>query len=465
MLPIYFTNTLTRTKAEFVSIKPGQVGFYSCGPTVYDRVTIGNLRAYIFADTIKRVLRRNGYLVNHVVNITDVGHLTDDGDEGEDKLERASGKKGESAWEIAKRYTEMFLADIDQINVLRPEVLPRATDHIAEQIAMNQAIEANGFAYLIDDGLYFDTAKLPSYGQLSGQKAEEKEEGARVAINSQKRNPSDFALWKLSKPDESRQMEWPSPWGVGFPGWHIECSAMGEKYLGVPFDIHSSGIDHIAVHHENELAQTMAARNCLEANVWLHNEFLLIDGGRMGKSLGNAYTLSDITDHGFDPMSYRYFLLQAHYRKQVNFTWEALEGAQNAYRKLKMMISALPGEGKLDEAIESEFLTIVNDDLDTAGALAYLWTYLKSEASDSAKAGLVTLADEVLGLNLRVSSLMEPVMSEDIKVKIDRLLEERKLARENKNFKKSDELRGEIEELSGLTVRDNPDGTQALVRN
>ncbi|NBS70629.1 cysteine--tRNA ligase [bacterium] len=449
-------NTLTRSQDPFTSAKPNAVGMYVCGPTVYGRASIGNLRSYVFADTLRRLFEADGYKVTHVMNITDVGHLTDDASEGDDKMEVAAKKTGETAWDIAKKYTDLFVQDLGKLNIQLPHVMPRATDHIAEQIAMIQAIEEKGMAYRISDGIYFDTAKLPSYGQLSRQPLSEKEEGARIGVNEEKKNPTDFALWKFSSEGEKRQMEWESPWGVGFPGWHIECSAMGEKYLGVPFDIHTGGIDHIAVHHENELAQTDAARGCLEANVWMHNEFLLVDGGKMSKSLGNTYSVDDLTEKGISPRAFRLFLLGAHYRSHLNFTFDAAQAAQNAINNLIDDVRdwAKPSDLHADEASMSAFMDRIRDDLDTAGALAVFWGVVHNDAMPSGvKSATVLKMDEVLGLAL------EDVVARPIKIteEAQKLLDDRARARAAKEWQRSDELRDQLAEL-GYAVEDTAKG-------
>lgn len=454
MISLY--NTLTRSQDTFVPQKPGHVGMYVCGPTVYNRASIGNLRSYVFADTLRRLFEATGNTVTHVMNITDVGHLTDDASEGDDKMEMAAKKTGETAWDIAKKYTDLFVQDLGKLNIELPHVMPRATDHIAEQIAFIQAIEEKGFAYRISDGIYFDTAKLPSYGQLSRQPLAEKEEGARVGVNEEKKNPTDFALWKFSPAGEKRQMEWESPWGVGFPGWHIECSAMGEKYLGVPFDIHTGGIDHIAVHHENELAQTDAARGCLEANVWMHNEFLLVDGGKMSKSLGNTYSLDDLAEKGISPRAFRLFLLGAHYRTHLNFTFEAALAAQNAINNLIDAVRewAKPGDLHASETHMAAFMEHVTNDLDTAGALAVFWDVVRSDSLPSGvKSATVLAMDEVLGLAL------EDVVARPIKIsdEAQKLLDDRARARANKEWQKSDELRDTLAAI-GYVVEDTAGG-------
>lgn len=452
MISLY--NTLTRSKDAFVPLKPGAAGIYVCGPTVYDRASIGNLRSYVFADTLRRLFEAESYKVTHVMNITDVGHLVGDGDEGEDKLEKGSRREGKTAWDIAKQYTDLFVADLGKLNIELPHVMPRATDHIAEQIAMIQTIEEKGLAYRISDGIYFDTAKLPSYGRLSRQSLAEKEEGARVGVNEEKRSASDFALWKFSPEGEKRQMEWESPWGVGFPGWHIECSAMSEKYLGVPFDIHTGGIDHIAVHHENELAQTDAARGCLEANVWMHNEFLLVDGGKMSKSLGNTYSLDELAEKGISARAFRLFLLGAHYRTNMNFTFEAAQASQNAINTLIDAVREWAKPLEADEASMTAFMDCVRDDLNTPAALAIFWGVVHNETMPPGiKSATVLKMDEVLGLAL------EDVVARPIKItdEAQKLLDERARARLAKEWKKSDEIRDALAEM-GYVVEDTGGG-------
>ncbi len=454
MQPIQLFNTLGRRKEVFQPLKEGHVGIYTCGPTVYDRASIGNLRAYVFADVLRRMFEQSGYDVTQVINITDVGHLVGDGDEGEDKLEKGARREGKTAWEIAEAYTKLFLDDIKRLNVLTPHVLPKATDHIQEQIAMIQAMEEKGFTYQISDGIYFDTTKLPGYGRLSGQKAEEKEAGARIGENAEKRNPADFALWKFSPANERRQMEWESPWGKGFPGWHIECSAMSEKYLGLPFDIHTGGVDHIAVHHENEIAQAEAARGVIEANVWMHNEFLLIDSGKMSKSLGNTYSLDDLADKGISALGFRYFLLGAHYKTPLNFTWDAVAAAQTGYYRLVDTVRDWEKPTQADEKRVGEFMDLVSNDLDTAGGLALVWNVVSDESLPSGvKAATILAFDEVLGLAL------EDVVARPVKVsgRIQELLNERAVARQGKNFAKSDELRDALADL-GYHVEDTENG-------
>lgn len=452
-MSIKLYNTLTRREEEFKPIKKGSVGLYSCGPTVYNFAHIGNLRSFLFSDVLRRVLELNGLKVKEIMNITDVGHLTDDADAGEDKMLVAMKREGKSAWDIAKFYTDAFMKDIALLNIEPATEYPRATDHIDEQIAMIKKLEENGFTYQIMDGVYFDTSKLSDYGRLSGQKSEEKQAGARVEMG-EKKHPTDFALWKFSTDEAHRQMEWDSPWGKGFPGWHIECSAMSAKYLGIPFDIHTGGVDHIAVHHENELAQTEGATGKLEANVWMHNEFLTVDNGKMSKSLGNVYTLRDIIDRGFDPLVFRYLCLGAHYRSKLNFTWESMTAAQNALRKLYAIARELDKPKGACKEAEASFLEALDHDLNTSQALAVLWKMLDDPSLLSAnKAATLLKMDEVLGLNL-AEYVAKPI---EIPAEVTKLADEREEARKAKDWKRSDELRDEIAK-QGFVVEDKPEG-------
>ncbi len=446
-------NTASRSLEEFKPIRPGEVGMYTCGPTVYNPLTLGNWRKYTCDDVLHRTLSFLGYEVHHVTNITDVGHLVDDRDDGEDKMEREAVKTGKTAWDIALENEALFVEGMHKLNILMPERLPRATDHIPEQIALVQELEAKGFTYRISDGIYFDTAKFKAYGALSGQSLEEKKSGARVEENAEKRNPTDFALWKFSPSDAKRQMEWESPWGVGFPGWHIECSAMAVKYLGQPFDIHGGGVDHIAVHHENEIAQTEAATGHRLANYWVHNEFLTVDGGRMGKSLGNGYTLEDVEKRGFDLVTLRFFYLGAHYRSKLNFTWEALEGAKHSLQNLKKAFLSWGDEtGSKNAEKISEFREALEDDLNTPKAMALVWEVTKSGLPSAEKRATLLKMDDVLGLG------MSGWKNEDVKIPDDiaSLAEERWRARRAKNWAESDRLRDALKE-KGWLMEDGKD--------
>lgn len=455
-----FWNTKTKHLEDFKPMSPEHVGLYSCGPTVYKPATLGNMRSYVFADILRRTLELFGYQVKHVMNITDVGHLVGDGDEGEDKMEREARTKGKSAWEIAKAYEARFKDDMDALHIKRPELMPRATDHIDEQIDLIQELEQKGFTYQISDGVYFDTSKFTEYGKFSGQKLDEKQEGVRVEINPEKRNPADFALWKFSPTNEKRQMEWMSPWGKGFPGWHVECSAMSTEYLGQPFDIHTGGIDHIPVHHENEIAQSVAAHGRPLAHFWMHNEFLLVDGRRMGKSEGNAYTLEDMIDHDFDPLAYRYYCLGTQYRSKMNFTWDGLQAAQNALNKLREEAAKLPVSTEAEEHNDwrEKFEAAIGDDLNTSKALAVMWEMLKSDLSLQEKSSLLSYMDHIFAFDLDTfKGKKETTIPEEIR----KLAEQRKRARLAQDWKESDLLRSEIKH-KGWIVEDKDGAVYTL---
>ncbi len=448
MLHLY--NTLTRKKEEFHPINIGHVGIYTCGPTVYNYPHIGNLRTYLFEDILKRVLKYDGYKVNHIMNITDVGHLTDDADEGEDKMEKGARREGKSAWEIAAFYTDAFHHDMELLDILEPNVLCKATDHITEQIALVETLIDKGFTYETKDGIYFDTTKLPDYGKLAGLDKQELKAGARVDMG-EKKNPRDFALWKFTPEGETRQMEWMAFGRKGFPGWHIECSAMSMKYLGDHFDIHCGGIDHIPVHHTNEIAQSEAAIGKHPwVRYWMHGEFLLIDNDKMAKSGENFITLQTIIEKGFSPMTYRYFLLQGHYRKQINFTWEALEAAGNGLERLRNTVKQIDPNIQANHALEQEFYDLINDDLNMPEALALVWKALKEHTIN-----LQTIVkfDKVLGLKLHD---IEEVPYE-VPDMVQALMDERTQARANKNWAESDRLRDEIAKL-GFDVLDTSEG-------
>lgn len=453
-MSIKLTNTLTRQEEEFKPINPRKVGIYSCGPTVYNTPSVGNFRTFIMADILRRMFEMNGYDVTQVMNITDVGHLVGDGDEGEDKMIKAMRREGKSAWDIAEFYTNEFLRDMQRLNVKTPHHMPKATDHIQEQIDVIKELEKNGYTYSTSDGIYFDTSQLKNYGRLGGQKLEEKEEGARVQVNPEKKNASDFALWKFSPEGQKREMEWESPWGTGFPGWHIECSAMAEKYLESPFDVHTGGMDLAPVHHENEIAQTEGARGNQLANYWVHGAFLQVDGGKMSKSLGNVYTIQDLADKGYDPIAFRYFTYSAHYRSSLNFTWESLGAAQNALNNLRDEVRDWNKPTGVDEPSYEVFEARVNDDLDMPGAIAQLWAIVKDEHIDTGvKAATLLKCDEVLGLGLK-EYISVPVR---VPLLIQKMVEDRDKARKNKDWEEADRLRQDIEK-EGYVVEDGPQG-------
>ena len=447
-------DTYSRSLREFEPLRPPEIGLYTCGPTVYDYAHIGNLRTYIFEDILKRVLVLNGYRVKHVMNITDVGHLLSDGDVGEDKMEASAREKGRSAWELAELYTDAFRADLARLNIWEPDVWAKATAHIAEQIETVKCIEAKGFTYRTEDGIYFDTSKLDDYGYLARLNVEGLQAGARVSVG-EKRNPTDFALWKFSAEGERRQMEWDSPWGTGFPGWHIECSAMSAKYLGPYFDIHCGGEDHISVHHSNEIAQTQACYGTRLANFWMHGYFLQVDSGRMGKSAGNFVRLQDVVDRGYDPLAYRYLCLGAHYRSRLTFSWDALDGAATALERLRETVYKWGEPSLVSEEWMAAFSEQVNDDLSTTRGLAVAWDLAKSDLPNGTKKATLLRFDEVLGLGLgdwRPAGVPEDVMA---------LVAQRDAARAARQWGEADRLRDKIV-AAGYEVRDTPEG--AVVR-
>jgi len=453
-------NTLTRQKEEFRPIKAKQVGLYTCGPTVYNYAHLGNLRTYIFEDILKRVLIYNGYQVKHVMNVTDVGHLTGDRDMGEDKLEQGARREGKSAWEIADFYWAAFRKDMQRLNLSEPTIWCKATGHIKEQIALIKKLEQKNFTYKTSDGIYFDTAKFPGYNKLSHQPLAALQEGARVEKNDEKKNPTDFALWKFSPrpPDggEKRQMEWPSPWGVGFPGWHIECAAMSMKYLAHQLDIHCGGIDHIAIHHTNEIAQAEAATGKKFFNYWLHGEFL--NTGRkkkMAKSEKNFLTLERaLIKKNINPLAYRYATMMVHWRKPMEFSIKSLLAAENGLDNLYDELKKLGRKnGKVDDDYKSKFLATINDDLNIPGALATVWGLIKSDLSAADKKTTLLDFDQVLGLNLNQIKAEKLVIPDEIK----KIAEERQKAREHKDWIKADELRKKIEK-KGFQINDNDQG-------
>ena len=447
-------DTYTRSLREFQPLNGPEVGLYTCGPTVYDYAHLGNLRTYVFEDILRRVLEFEGYSVRHVMNITDVGHLVSDADTGEDKMEKGSRRTGKSAWEIAELYTAAFKENLDQLNILEPHIWCKATEHIAEQIALIQCIEAAGYTYRTADGIYFDTSLLPDYGHMARLDVEGLEAGARVEMG-EKRHATDFALWKFSPPDRRRQMEWDSPWGVGFPGWHIECSAMAIEYLGPFFDIHCGGEDHISVHHPNEIAQTQACHGTHLANFWLHGYFLQLSGEKMAKSAGEFLRLQTILDRGYDPLVYRLYCLGAHYRSKMNFAWEGMDAAATALHRLRSTVYGWGGPGLADVAYIDRFREAINDDLNAPKALALAWDVAKSELPPAVKKGTVLEFDKVLGLDLGTWK-PEPVMVPD---EIKALVQAREAARAEKRWQEADRLREEIA-TAGFQVRDTAGGPE-----
>ena len=456
--PLRLFNTYTRRLQVFEPLERGKAGIYTCGPTVYDYQHIGNLRTYLFADLLRRVLEANGYQVTHVVNITDVGHLTSDADEGVDKVELGARRQGKSAWEIAAHYTQIFQDDLRRMQAKEPAVWCKATEHIPEMIALIQVIEAKGFTYRTGDGIYFDTSLLPDYGKLARLDLAGQQAGARIGPHEDKRHPQDFALWKFSS--EQRQMEWESPWGIGFPGWHIECSAMSAKYLGVPFDIHSGGIDHIPVHHTNEIAQTEAATGKLLANWWMHGEFLNVKDRKMSKSTGGFLVWKDLEAQGYEPLAYRYLSYQATYRTPLNFTDEAMHGAQSALRHLQRTFSELPlSDAAPDAAVMARFIDALNDDLNAPKALAVIWEVARSTDQPPAVRRATLLAmNQVLPLGLEAVAPIEAT-ADSPPPEVRALLERRQAARAARDFSAADALRAEISALS-WEVRDTPRGPE-----
>ena len=447
-------DTYTRSLRDFEPLQSSEVGLYACGPTVYDYAHIGNLRTYIFEDILRRVLEFNGFRIKHVMNITDVGHLTSDADTGEDRMEEGSQRTGKSAWEIAEIYTQEFKADLQRLNIQMPHIWCRATDHILEQIEFIQCIEAKGYTYPTSDGIYFDTSKLSDYGHLARLSIEGLQAGVRVDM-AEKRNQTDFALWKFSSPIEKRQMEWDSPWGMGFPGWHIECSTMAVKYLGPFFDIHCGGEDHIMVHHPNEIAQTQACYNTHLANFWVHGYFLQIDNNRMGKSVGNFLRLQSLIDQGYEPLAWRFFCLGAHYRTKLNFMWDGLDGAVTTLNRLRMTAHEWGLPGTPDEEYIERFADQVNDDLNMPRALALTWDLAKSDLPSSAKKATLLEFDRVFGLRLADWQPATEVVPSEITI----LVEQRQQARKERRWQVADMLREKIR-AAGYEIEDTPQGSR-----
>ena len=457
-------NTMDRKVEEFVPIEEGKVGMYCCGPTVYNYAHIGNLRTYIFEDILHRTLEEAGYRVKHVMNITDVGHLTGDGDDGEDKLGKRSRETGKSVWDIAAFYTDAFFADEKALNIKRPNVVCKATDHIQEMIALIKRLEEKGHTYTAGGNVYFSIDTIDDYGKLAGQKQEDKLSGARIAVDGNKRNPQDFVLWFTNSKFGEQAMMWDSPWGRGYPGWHIECSAMSMKYLGETFDIHCGGIDAIPVHHTNEIAQSEAATGHKWVNYWCHGEFLLNDKGKMSKSSGEFLTLPVLVGHGYNALDYRYFCLGGHYRTQLKFSYEALDHAKSARERLNSMVAELKAKAKPESTISEKaesykdaFFAALFNDLRCPEALAVMWKMLKDNSiTEGEKLSLLYSMDKVLGLDLdKVEAKKEEKVGGEEEWK---LVEERKQAKAEKNYQRADEIRKELEER-GYIVKDTPQGT------
>ena len=463
-MKLTFYNTLTRKKEEFHSIDENRVRMYSCGPTVYSYAHIGNFRTYIFMDTLRRVLKYNGYELKHVMNITDVGHLESDADEGEDKMEKAARKEKKDPYEIANFYTEIFLKDMEKLNIDKPEIITKATENISQMIEYVKEIIKNGYAYETSKGIYFDISKLDKYPVLSNRKLDDQIAGARVDVDPEKKNPYDFALW--IKAPENHIMKWESPWGLSYPGWHLECSTMGRRFLGEEFDIHTGGVDHIPTHHENEIAQSKGATGKIPAHVWMHCEYLQVDGGKMSKSLGNTYTISQLQEKGISPLAFKLFCFTAHYRNKLNFTFEGAYGAQKALERLyDSYIKNANGVDDVDEEIikeyEERFLAYINDDMNMPGAMSVVWEIARNAKKSIKFADLLLKFDKVLGLDMKNAEnyLLEfkHEESEELPEEIKALVEERKQARAEKNWAKSDEIRDRIISL-GYRIKDTKDG-------
>lgn len=461
-------NTLSRQKEEFKPLEGNEVRIYSCGPTVYNYAHIGNLRTYIFMDTLRRVLRLNGYKLKHVMNITDVGHLVSDADEGEDKMAKAAKAQQKTPEEIAEYYTNVFFDDIKSLNIETPEIVVKATEHIRSMIEFVVSLVEKGYAYETSDGIYFDIEKFPEYGKLSRINLEDQMAGARVSVNDEKRHPADFAVWK--KAPKEHIMQWASPWGMGYPGWHIECSAMARDYLGDEFDIHTGGVDHIPIHHENEIAQSEALTGKETVKYWMHAEFLLVDGGKMSKSLGNTYTIQDLKERGYEPLAYRYFCLNGHYRNKLNFTFDALTAASKALDRLyDALMQHKEGQDDVsDELIkdfEKDFLDAVNDDLNIPQALGVVWKALRNSEKSRKIYDFVIKTDNVLGLDMENQVIKREEAQKNAKSKVSEevheLIRVRAEAKKNKDYARADAIRDQLKEM-GIKIIDTPEGTKIV---
>ena len=455
-MTLHLYDTYGRSLRPFDAIEAGKAGLYACGPTVYDYAHLGNLRTYLFVDGLRRALAFNGYEVRHVMNITDVGHLTSDADTGDDKLEARSARSGKSAWELAAQFTQAFENDLALLNILPPTVWCRATDHIAEQIAFILDLEAKGFTYRTQDGIYFDTTRQADYGQLARLNRDGLQAGKRVELGD-KRDICDFALWKFSGTPGERQMEWDSPWGLGFPGWHIECSAMAEKHLGAYFDIHCGGEDHVAVHHSNEIAQTQARHGTRLANFWLHGAFLKTQDAKMSKSSGDFLRLQSLVEQGVDPLAYRYLCLGAHYRSSLNFSDEALHAAASGLSRLRTLVHGLgQATGEADAEWLEKFAAPIDDDLNTPRALAVLWELLKSALPDGVKKATVLRFDVALGLDLANWQPAVVAVPEQVR----EWMAQREEARRERRWGDADGLRALVRE-AGYEIEDTGEGAVA----
>jgi len=466
-------NTLGRELQEFRSLTPGKVGFYGCGPTVYNFAHIGNLRMYIFEDTLVRALRYLGYDVKHVMNLTDVGHLTGDDDTGEDKMVKSAQERGKSVLDVAQFYTDAFFKDTGRLNILRPDIVCKATEHVHDMIELIKRIEANGFTYFSGGNLYFDVSKFPKYGELALLNLDDLKAGARIEVDSNKRNPYDFVLWFTKGKFENQALIWDSPWGRGYPGWHIECSAMSMKYLGESFDIHAGGIDHIPIHHTNEIAQSEAATGKKWVNYWMHGEFLVLDKGKMSKSKGGFLTLQTLVDAGYNPLDYRYFVLGGHYRSQLQFSYEALDSARASRKALldrvralraKTEPAALESVGEKVRSYLDAFADHIAADLALPRALADLWGLIRdADVPASYALSAAFDMDRVLGLGLedaaRASANPETeAMDPEFAAEIDKLIGERAAAKKAKDWGKADSIRDSLK-AQGILLEDSSTGT------
>lgn len=458
MSPIKLYNTASRSVEEFVPIKADEIGLYTCGPTVYDYAHIGNLRTYIFEDLLKRTLLFNGLNVKHVMNVTDVGHLTSDADEGEDKMEKGAARTGKTVWDIAAFYQEQFFHDLKELDILPPDIIAKATDEIEAQQQLIEALFDKGFAYQTKEAIYFDVTKFPQYGDFARQSLEQKQVAVRSEVHEDpdKKHPADFALWMFTVGAHANHtMRWPSPWGEGFPGWHIECSAISMKYLGEEFDIHTGGVDHIGTHHPNEIAQSEAATGKKFAHYWLHGEFLNISGDKMSKSKDNFYRLQTILDHGFTPLDYRYFCLTAHYRSVLDFDWDRLQVAATSYKNLKREVATWNDATKVDKAYMNAFTSAINNDLDIPTALSIVWEMAGSNLDTSTKRATMNKCDQILGLGLSDFKSLPLTDAEN------ELLSQRQTARDNKDWALADQLRQQLAE-TGVELEDTASGTAAI---
>ncbi len=473
-MTIRLFNTMSRKLEEFKPLEQGKVGFYTCGPTVYHYTHLGNLRTFLHNDFLKRMFLANGYDVRHVMNLTDVGHLTDDSDDGEDKMEKGASRDNKSVWDIARFYTDEFLRDYNDLNMIQPTVMPRATDYITEQIELVQKLQDLGYTYEIPgDGIYYDTSKFAAYGALTGGNIAGNRAGARVEFNQAKRNPADFALWKYSPRDVKRQMEWDSPWGVGFPGWHAECSAMSMKLLGNHFDIHTGGEDLSRVHHANEIAQSEPIVGAPWVNTWLHFSFLVDKSGeKMSKSNGEFLGMDAVRKRGYDPMVYRYFVALGHYQSQLAFSWDAMDAAANGYANLVRRTAALLSaeNGTVDQTVyqrwHDDMLTVMSDNLKTASVLVIVQEFIKSDDIDNAtKFALMQFVDDLLGLQfIDRARQLAARENESAPAEIVALADARAVAKANRDWTTADSLRAQID-AAGWTILDGKDGYKIVKKS